>query len=188
MISIISFFASIVWSFGRPVQAINAVINKTALVAVKESKFRSPSSPHSGCPADLETLIDQLLRDLPSYANREFLRSRNFPTNYFHNYIIVANRPQLEPLPLNLDEPIPDATEVFITTLSRQYNGSKVIEFEEYHWLFLAQSPTGWQLVGMFSQVSGYAEKSPSPPQDSSNGVIAKAIRLWLRDCQANGN
>jgi hypothetical protein len=38
----------------------------------------------------------------------------------------------------------------------------------------------------MFSRIGdALANQPPSPPQDTSQGVIAQAIRLWLRDCRA---
>lgn len=38
----------------------------------------------------------------------------------------------------------------------------------------------------MFSRTGIYpGGRPPTPPRDSSEGVIAQAIRTWLRDCQA---
>jgi hypothetical protein len=38
----------------------------------------------------------------------------------------------------------------------------------------------------MFSQAGDYPLKSViSPPKNSSDGAIAQAVKLWLRDCQA---
>jgi len=52
-------------------------------------------------------------------------------------------------------------------------------------WKILSQTTSGWQLSMMFSRTGIYpASQPPTPPRDSSDGVIAQAIRTWLRDCQ----
>ncbi|MGL5060295.1 MAG: hypothetical protein ACRC62_09950 [Microcoleus sp.] len=145
----------------------------------------------SPCPENLETLVDRLLPDLPSYANRIIARSGFFPkTNTPHGYlprqIILAGRAEFEPLPLNPETAIPEnARQVFITTLERQYRGGKSVEIQQYHWLFLIQTEKGWELVKIVSRFGTLADvNSPLSPEDEKS-PIAEAIRLWLRDCQA---
>lgn len=147
--------------------------------------------PPIQCPTDLLTLMPLLLRDLPSYANRVSQRAyTNFRTADIPGYVIVADRPEYEPLSLNSgsapidleDQP----SQVFFTTLERQYVSGKPVNLQHYHRLFLVETQDGWQLSLMFSTLGHYpADQPPTPPQDTSQGVIAQAIRLWLRDCRA---
>ncbi|MEG4445020.1 hypothetical protein QUB47_23280 [Microcoleus sp. AT9_B5] len=145
----------------------------------------------SPCPADLETLVDRLLQDLPSYANRVIVRSSVSPNNsraigYVLPQIILAGRPEFEPLPLNYGDALPDnASQVFITTLERQYSGGKRVEIQQYHWLFFTKTENGWELVKIVSRFGTAADIRPLFGQDSDQSEIAEAIRLWLRDCQA---
>ncbi|BAY76124.1 hypothetical protein NIES25_25730 [Nostoc linckia NIES-25] len=144
---------------------------------------------------DLETLTTRLLQDLPSYTNRAIQRARRRSRSAdLYSYMLVAGRPEFTPLPLNLEEYSKDAPEssasgveqVFFTTLQRQYIGKTAVELQEFHWLLLTKTSSGWRLVMMFSQTGSYSEKQPpSPPRDSSNGAIAQGVKAWLRDCQA---
>ncbi len=145
----------------------------------------------TSCPSDLERLTELMLKDLPSYANRviqrERLRDRPFPPSL---YVLVAGRPEFEPLPLtNLQyEPVlkDTAQQVFFTTLERQYGEQRVVELENYYWLFLTQTEEGWRSVSLFSQLASLNDGDlPLPPKDASNGAIGQGIRLWLRDCRA---
>lgn len=138
----------------------------------------------------LENLTSQLLQDLPSYANRATQRARRRSrSSDVYSYMLVAGRPEFTPLPLNLDESTSNTTEVeqvFFTTLERQYIAGKAVESQQFHWLLLTESNTGWRFVMMFTQIGGYPQKQVvSPPRDSSNGVVAQAIKTWLRDCRA---
>ena len=170
-----------------PTVAVNFV--KTHANSINASRYdllvRSP------CPADLETLVDRLLQDLPSYANRVIVRSHFSPnTNtapgYVPRQIILAGRPEFEPLPLNFEDALPENTsQVFITTLERQYRGEKRVEIQQYHWLFLSKTENGWELVKIVSRYGSVADVRPLFGQDSDQSEIAEAIRLWLRDCQA---
>ncbi|MEA5625489.1 hypothetical protein [Nostoc sp. UHCC 0251] len=144
---------------------------------------------------NLETLTIQLLKDLPSYTNRASQRARRLRrSSDIYSYMLVAGRPEFTPLLLNLEEYSADAPksfasgveQVFFTTLERQYIGKKAVELQEFHWLFLTKTKTGWQLVMMFSQTGSYSAQQPlSPPRDSSNGTVAQGVKTWLRDCQA---
>ncbi len=153
------------------------------------------SSLRDACPADLESLTALLLRDLPGYANRASRRSSrlNSPTHVSSSFI-MAGSPEFEPLTLGPGQhtsadsaAVPeDLKQVFFTTLERQYAENKVFEFQQYHWLFLTQTASGWRLAMMFSRIGSYPAKNPpSPPRDSSNGVVGQAVRAWLRDCRA---
>ena len=146
---------------------------------------------------NIETLTTQLLRDLPSYANRASQRARPpllSRTPDVYSYMMVAGRPEFAPLPLNPSGYSTDALkttsekvdQVFFTTLERQYIQGKAVDLQQFHWLFLTKTKSGWRLAMMFSQIGYYpATKPPTPPRDSSNGVVAQAINAWLRDCQA---
>jgi hypothetical protein len=161
--------------------------NPTSSPTRREKSFCSEPS--------LELLTTQLLRDLPSYANRVIQRARRFgrKTDIF-SYVLAAGRPEFAPLPLNLTGDIPkelkytdkDVNQVFFTTLERQYIGKKAVELQQFHWLFLTKAENGWWMVMMFSRTgSDPKQNPPTPPQDSSNGVIAQGIKTWLRDCRA---
>jgi hypothetical protein len=144
---------------------------------------------------NLEILITQMLRDLPSYANRASQRGRRLRrSSDIYSYMLVAGRPEFQPLPLKVyssdingqKTTASDIEQVFFTTLERQYIGKKVVELEEFHWLFLTKTTTNRRFVMMFSQIGTYPLQQPqSPPRDSSNGSVAQGIKAWLRDCQA---
>jgi len=143
----------------------------------------------------LEILITQLLRDLPSYANRATQRGRRLRrSSDIYSYMLIAGRPEFQPLPLKVDSShtdgqkstVSDVEQVFFTTLERQYIDTKAVELEEFHWLFLTKTGNDWRFVMMFSQTGAYRQQQPpSPPRDSSNGSVAQGIKAWLRDCQA---
>lgn len=151
----------------------------------------APIRPKTECPTQLETLIPLLLRDLPSYANRISQRAyTKYRTTEVPGYVLLAGRPEYEPLPLPPGEynsaTESEVTQVFFTTLERQYFSGEAIRLQHYHWLFLTQTKNGWRFVLMLSTLGHYPNDGPpTPPQDSSQGVIAQAIRLWLRDCAA---
>jgi len=143
---------------------------------------------------DLETLADRLAQDLPAYANRVSQRSR-LVSDIQPSTLIVASRPELEPLPLGgssggstlsptpaIDPP----QQIFLTTLSRSHSFGQSINLQQFHWLLLSRNEQGWWLIMSFSRTGGHPlSKPPTPPQDSSQGVVAEAVRLWLRDCRA---
>lgn len=155
-----------------------------------------PTQP-SKCPADVKTLTSWLLKDLPSYANRVLRQARRLDRkNNGGSYVVLAGNPEFEPLTLgpgqyNPPTSAPDLEppqQVFLTTLERQYIGGKAIESQHYHWLFLTQTPEGWRLAMIFSQIgSSLPGRAPTPPRESSNGVIGQAVTIWLRDCRAGG-
>jgi hypothetical protein len=153
---------------------------------------QAPSA--ESCPSDVEALTALLIRDLPGYANRVIQRSRRLSrTVDTFPYVIVAGKPEFEPLTLGpgLYTSVPSATDleppqqVFLTTLERQYRRDKATETQHYHWLFLTQTPSGWRLAMMFSRIgSSSGTRPPTPPRESSNGVIGQAVSTWLRDCR----
>ena len=168
----------------------------------REDRPSSRVNP-SSCPSELEALVENMLPDLPSYANRIFRRDRRPNEPYFPTYFITAGRPEFEPLPLapgrqragdfldngeNADSTktiADDTRQVFMTTLARQYREGAAIEIQEYHWLFLTKSSDGWRLALMFSIEGSYPAGEPtSPPEESSSSVMGRAIRLWLQDCR----
>ena len=160
----------------------------------KDAKPAVVSPPRLVCATELEPLVAQLVQDLPSYVNRVAQRSRLRRSSYSPSYLLVAGQAEFEPLLLGparqtpgrfTSLPADDPRQVFITTLERHYSSGKVVELQQYHWLFLTQTKMGWQLAMMFSQVRATpVGQPPSPPRDTSNGATAQAVRLWLRDCQ----
>jgi hypothetical protein len=144
----------------------------------------------------IESITTYLLRDLPSYANRASQRSRRLTRRGdTFSYTIAAGKPEFQPLPLNPNSTSLDTTktlsegveQVFFTTLERQYTAGKSLELQQFHWLLLTKTSSGWRKVMMFSRGGSFpVTKQPlSPPRESSNGVVAQAVDAWLRDCQA---
>ena len=144
----------------------------------------------------IDNLITPLLRDLPSYTNRANQRARRLRRKTdVYTYMVLAGKPDFTPLPLNAGVNTTDAAkssdekveQVFFTTLERQYISGRAVQLQEFHWLFLTKSNTGWRMVTMFSQIGSYpvTKNPPTPPRNSSNGTVAQGINAWLRDCQA---
>ncbi len=166
--------------------------NKQQTTNNKQPTLRRPSVQATNCPTDLETLTVRMLKDLPNYANRVIQRGRRLERDVdIFSYILVAGRPEFEPLDLGSSQykPVfPDSTEqIFFTTLEREHGGETAAVIENYHWLFLTKTSSGWRLVMMFSRLGSSSPDFPlSPVLDSSNSAIAEGIRIWLRDCRAN--
>ena len=160
----------------------------------------APLRPKATCPKDVEPLTALLIRDLPGYTNRVLQRTvAALPNNdtdgrapYRPSYVLIAGRAEFEPLDLddytlttesNAGGPL---TQVFFTTLSRQYTGLRDRQVQEYHWLFLTQAEDGWRLAFMFSQIdAAQTTRAALPPRENSEGSVGKAVQLWLRDCRA---
>ncbi|MEM6714207.1 MAG: hypothetical protein AAF827_18045 [Cyanobacteria bacterium P01_D01_bin.6] len=179
-----------VLSWGGLSAAIGAI---TFIPQVAASESATPFlRPPMVCPEDVETLTSGLLRDLPSYANRVARRTLGTtPDDTNFGTVLLAGRAEFEPLLVEslAFEPVAnDAThQVFLTTLERRYLDAEVIKLELYHWLFLVQATDGWRLTLMFSRLAEVeqANRPPTPPQESSDGITGQAVRLWLRDCRA---
>ena len=157
--------------------------------------FPSTIKAESSCPQTIEPLTEQFLKDLPEYANRVIQRTQ-LPSRTQDNstYFILAGQPEYNPLIENLQgdyiPTFPEAEtatvkQVFFTTLERRYSSGKVDSVESYHWLFLTKTQQGWRKVLLYSRF-GSTDKThpPTPPQETSNGIVGKAIQLWLRDCR----
>ncbi|MFB2894475.1 hypothetical protein ACE1CI_16315 [Aerosakkonemataceae cyanobacterium BLCC-F50] len=153
----------------------------------------SANSQNYVCPADLESLINLLLRDLPSYANRVTSRSNpiDSPSG---TYVILAGKPEFAPLTLGPGVYSPAAPvegegvpkQVFFTTLEKQYLSNRADLLQHYHWLFLVRSDSGWRSVMLYSQLGSFPTQNvPTAPRESSTGIIGQAVQLWLRDCRA---
>ncbi|MGK7928739.1 MAG: hypothetical protein AB4290_26465 [Spirulina sp.] len=143
----------------------------------------------NACPRDLETVVGLLLGDLPGYANRVIQRSRASGGGDRETYIVMAGRPEFDPLELGITRPLPTSPDapkqVFFTTLEQYFEGDRAISRENYHWLFLVPTPDGWRLATLFTRYGSLQkDRPPSPPREASNGAIGQAVRLWLRDCR----
>ena len=143
------------------------------------------------CPEDVRELTALLLKDLPAYSNRVIQRTQDLnQTAGIENYIITAGEAEYEPLNLPRLQYNPiddeDPEQIFFTVLERQYIDNQIVEIQTYHWLFLTQTDSGWRTVIMFSRFgNSVANKPPAPPRETTNGIIGRAVQLWLRDCRA---
>lgn len=165
-----------------------------AAIALHPAPVLPSRAVSATCPLDLATLAERLAQDLPAYANRVSQRSRLVP-DIQPSTMLIASRPELEPLPLggvhggSTLSPPPASNpiqQIFLTTLSRRSTLGKAITLQQFHWLLLSRNDQGWWLVMSFSRTGGHPlTQSPTPLQDSSQGVVAVAVRLWLRDCRA---
>lgn len=165
-----------------------------------EPNYLRPAEP---CPSDPQILATQLLADLPSYANRVSSRNLDLSNNPIQpvSIILIASAPDFTPLDLSQTSPAgasegeadTDLRQVFFTTLERQYWQGRPASLQHYHWLFLTPTQEGWHMALLFSSLGTYPNgsplgssgRAPTPPQESSDGIVGQAIRLWLRDCRA---
>jgi len=131
------------------------------------------------CPRELEPLVEQLLRDYPSYANRVITRSSDGTST---RSVVTAGRPEFDPLPVVAASPeTADAiAQVFFTTLERQHVRGTSVSRQSYHWLLLVPSGSGWRLVMAFTRLGDPL----LPPIESSDRVVGQAVQTWLRDCR----
>ncbi len=146
------------------------------------------SAPNT-CPAKVDSLANLLTRDLPSYANR-LVQQRRKRTDEVYSSILAASLPELKPISIVSREypprfPQTAPTQVFISTLERQYTGIKSAQIQQFHWLFIAKTRIGWRLVNIYSRTGGSpgANVLITPPIESSNTIVGEAIRVWLNDC-----
>ncbi|MGB3786711.1 MAG: hypothetical protein WA949_01785 [Phormidesmis sp.] len=170
----------------------------------------APIRQTTQCPSDIEPLAELLIRDIPGYTNRVLQRTvavlpwteadvlRALESDeivrepYRPSSVLIAGKLNLEPLDLDeyafttAPQTGGEVTQLFFTTLSRQYTGLQVKETQEYHWVFLTQTVGGWRLAFMFSAIDGLPlVQILTPPRESSDSSVGQAIQLWLRDCRA---
>lgn len=178
---VLSLFIAIIFN------PLETAVGRPALTLAR-TIIRPNSVNQQTCPADLQTLLDQMLPDLPGYANRVIERRSNSREFRRDTSILLAGQlDELEPLPFSVNLNYPDETFlVYLKTWQRQYYNNKIIRFQQYHWLFLRKSASGWELEKMFSKSSSYPRYGFYPlPGENSESAVAQAVRLWLRDCQA---
>ena len=169
------------------------VIQGQFLVSLAQNKEEGDrQTQNKSCPEDIETLTSLMLKDLADYGNRVIQRTQHSHRREgFDSYIIFAGKSEFEPLNLPQFQYNPfkesKTEQIFFTTSERQYiDNTKQIETQNYHWLFLTPTSNGWHMVTMFSRFSPSAQKDlPTPPIESSKGIIGQAVSLWLRDCRA---
>jgi len=179
----------------QPMQVLSASPRLPVSPSLPQPSVALASSPAT-CPAKVEPLIGLMLQDLPNYANRILRRSRilDDPEDDFSSTVIIAGNPEFEPLPLSpldisqidpLSKPNP-THQVFFTTLTRNYSSGKTYNTQNYYWMFLVQTESGWRLFSLLSSFGTSADGNPpSPPRESVNGVMGQAVKRWLRDCRA---
>lgn len=149
--------------------------------------------PQNACPVHLPSLVDRLLQDLPTYTELVAARSLELRADRPSSFgtVLIASQPDYTPIELEetfYGEVSDSVQQVFFTTLERQYWQSQAFSLQNYHWLFLAEAENGWYLSQMYSSLGSYpaeAQDAPSPPQESSDGIVGQAVTLWLRDCRA---
>jgi hypothetical protein len=170
-------------------------------------------TPPEACPDFFRPLVQFLLQDLASYANREFLRlesNQASHTDVTHTYVTMVGKPDfralaLEPLITTFPEldlaglmEMEGVRQVFITSLERRHTPQGTTEQQQFHWLFFQRSDQhpdhrpdqDWQLLKALSHSGpypGYPGESSGelgPLRDSGGEPLATAIRRQLRDCQ----
>jgi hypothetical protein len=142
------------------------------------------------CPTNLASVANLLARDLPSYTNRVIQRRRKL-SDKLYSSILAVGKPDLTPIAIVSREYPPQfpqsaPSQLFISSLERQYTGIKATDLQQFHWLFLAKTSLGWRLVNIYTRTSTGTRNSDSPltpPIESSKSSIAEAVRLWLNDC-----
>ncbi len=147
------------------------------------------ASASSTCPVKLADLTNALVRDLPSYTNR-LIQQRRSRNDKLYSSIVTASLPELKSIEITSREypprfPQTAPTQVFISTLERQYTGIQSAQLQQFHWLFLAQTRMGWRLATIYSRISSFPHHNNAitPPIESSQTVVGEAIGIWLNDC-----
>jgi hypothetical protein len=146
------------------------------------------------CPQDLETLVNQLLQDLPGYGNRlnQVKRQQPGQSPIQPDFIVLASQADFRPLLLNQWQyrpQFPDTSrQVFFTTLERTYQPTKIDSSQNFYWAFFVPTNQGWQLALLLAQFGSPQTQTPLLPlQDVTQGAIGQSIQQWLRDCQSGG-
>lgn len=187
---------------------IVALLASTAIA--QDPRPYAPLRQPVSCPSNIATLTNMMIRDIPGYTNRVLQRTaavlphteadelRAAAGEYMRNpyrpsHVLIAGNVNLTPLDLGeyAFTTDPEAggalSQIFFTTLSRQYSGLQTKEVQEYHWLFLTEATDGWRLAFMFSQIDGSRlADTLTPPVESSRSSVGQAVQLWLRDCRAS--
>ena len=185
---------SLLWCLNSAIAVIFSTVLQTACypsaLPIEVAKESIDDRDTFSCPNDLKALTSLLLQDLPAYGNRVIQRTQDLnQAAGIENYLIVASEAELEPLGLprlqydRIDDEDPE--QVFFTVLERQYIDGKIVEIETYHWLFLTQTDSGWRTVMLFSRYGNSKQNPPTPPRETTNGIIGRGVQLWLRDCRA---
>lgn len=144
------------------------------------------------CHEQITDIVPQLLADLPSYGNRVIQRSRQLSREEdTYSYIVTTSPADFRPLPLRTQQytpAVPDTTtQIFFTTLEKQYSGDRQILSENYYWLFVTPiDQNRWAIAHLVSSLSHTDPQLATPPRDASQSSIGQAIKLWLRDYNAN--
>lgn len=138
------------------------------------------------CLVTADSVLNSLLPALPSYTNRVLQRSPEVGLGEKSSYVISAQG--LTQPPFSLETELTkqqNLSSVYLMTWERRYRHQTAFSIQRYHWLFLRQTPQGWEVVKLFSQSGPYPGYKLFPePMDTTKGAMAEAIRLWLRDCQ----
>lgn len=146
-------------------------------------------APQITCPTEITQLVPLLLRDLPSYANRVIVRNQSQAQLPHLPNVIAAGKAEYQPLPVIAERSMadPNLQQLFFTTLEHRRIHDQIIAQQQYHWFLLVPTTTGWQIALSYTRTGFYpqADRPITPPRDSSQGIIAQAVRLWLRDCHA---
>lgn len=168
---------------------INNQCNAGAAAWLHQSVIPVVAAAPRTCPAKLDNLADLLVRDLPGYTNR-LIQQRRSRKDRTYSSIVTASVPELQPIDTISREysprfPQSAPTQVFISTLERQYTGLQSAQLQQFHWLFLAKTSLGWRLVNIYARTGGSpgANTPVTPPTESSKTVVGEAIRIWLNDC-----
>ena len=169
---------------------LGSILLSLPLLICLESSSYALSKQQYVCPNTLNLLIERMLRDLPSYANRVIQRSRDsFKTDPLKTYVLAAGASDFQPLALKNrqyksrlnDQP----QQVFFTTLERSFAQHGFQDSQNYHWLFLSNLGGSWKLVMLYTRLGSFnSQLTSSPPEENSEGIIGQAISFWLRDCQ----
>jgi hypothetical protein len=165
-------------------------LNQTKIV-LAQNNLTNPHHQYQ-CSTDVTDLAHLLVKDIPNYANRVIQKSRPSlaQEDFLPLYIITASQPEFEPLKIEQTQyretKESQVEQIFFTTFERQYpQQNRLISTQNTHWLLLTKTKLGWQMVMLLTRFGTSTDSAIySPPQDSTNGIIGQAIKLWLRDCR----
>jgi hypothetical protein len=179
------------------------ILNLSRIPSIVNSPRVATEPKNSTCPQEIQSLMTLMLRDLPGYTNRVMQRSRRLGSISSNSYVVVAGNPDFNPINTDINPQLGSGTQpdiarqrfserelqqVFFTTLNREYQGSRLVEVQEFHRLFLVNTSQGWQLTLMYSRSGSLGSQSPpalTPVRESLNSAVGQAVSIWLRDCQA---